>query len=104
VASVERRGGRGTAQAIAAVLTAPHPGTGIKTAASERLHATFRPSLAPLVRRGRAIAHPQTARTAGMSLVGWAYTGGWRPERWRGRRRLEHPGRGRSVRQRWQRA
>jgi transposase-like protein len=77
VASVEHRVVRGTEQAIAAVLTATHTGTGINTADIERLNATFRASLAPLVRRGRAIAHTQTALTAGMYLVGCAYNCCW---------------------------
>jgi len=77
VASVERRVERGTEQAIAAVLTATHTGTEINTAYIERLNATFRASLAPLVRRGRAIAHTQTALTAGMYLVGCAYNFCW---------------------------
>src|SRR5215813_9643041 len=73
VRRVERRVVRGSAQAIAAVLTATHTGTGVNTASSERLNATFRASLAPLVRRGRAIAHTETVLTAGMWLVGCAY-------------------------------
>jgi hypothetical protein len=72
VVSVERRVVRGTAEAIAAVLAATHSGTGIKTAYIERLNATYRASLAPLVRRGRAIAHTEAVLTAGMWLVGCA--------------------------------
>lgn len=71
---VERRGIRGSKRAIAAVLAATRSGTGIKTADIERLNATFRASLAPLVRRGRAIAHTEPLVTAGMWLVGCAYT------------------------------
>ncbi|HEX9867246.1 MAG TPA: hypothetical protein VGC99_01405, partial [Candidatus Tectomicrobia bacterium] len=63
---------RGTAEAIAAVLAATGSGTGINTASIERLNATFRASLAPLVRRGRAMAHTETMLTAGMDLVGCA--------------------------------
>jgi hypothetical protein len=70
VRRVERRVVRGREQAIAMVLTATHTGTGVNTADIERLNATFRASLAPLVRRGRAIAHPETVLTAGMWLVG----------------------------------
>lgn len=77
VASVERRGVRGTEAAIAAVLAATRSGTGINTAYIERLNATFRGSLAPLVRRGRAIAHTETLLTAGMWLVGCAYNFCW---------------------------
>jgi transposase-like protein len=77
VVSVERRVVRGTEAAIAAVLLATHSGTGINTAYIERLNATFRGSLAPLVRRGRAIAHTETVLTAGMWLVGCAYNFCW---------------------------
>ena len=75
--SVERRVVRGTAEAIAAVLAATGSGTGINTADIERLNATFRAALAPLVRRGRAIAHTETSLTAGMWLVGCAYNFCW---------------------------
>jgi hypothetical protein len=70
--SVERRVVLGTAEAIAAERAATISGTGINTAYIERLNATFRASLAPLVRWGRAIAHTETMVTAGMSLVGCA--------------------------------
>jgi hypothetical protein len=77
VVRVERRVVRGTEAAIAAVLAATHSGTGINTAYIERLNATFRASLAPLVRRGRAIAHTEAVLSAGMWLVGWAYHCCW---------------------------
>jgi transposase-like protein len=77
VVSVERRVVRGTEQAIATVLASIHTGTGINTAYIERLNATFRASLAPLVRRGRAIAHTEAVLTAGMWLVGCAYNFCW---------------------------
>jgi transposase-like protein len=77
VVSVERRVVRGTEQAIATVLASTHTGTGINTAYIERLNATFRASLAPLVRRGRAIAHTEAVLTAGMWLVGCAYNFCW---------------------------
>ena len=51
VASVEHRVVRGTEAAIAAVLAATHSGSGINTSYIERLNATFRSALAPLVRR-----------------------------------------------------
>ena len=73
VVGVEQRVVRGTKKALAAVLATTHTGTGINTAYIERLHATFRASLAPLVRRGRAIAHTETVLTAGMWLVGCVY-------------------------------
>jgi hypothetical protein len=69
---VERRGVRGTAPAIAARLAASGGGTCSNTADSERLNATCRASLAPLVRRGRAIAHTEAFLTAGRWLVGCA--------------------------------
>jgi transposase-like protein len=76
VVSVEQRVVRGTAQAIAARLAAGG-GTGINTAYIERLNATFRSALAPLVRRGRALAHKEAGLTAGMYLVGCAYNFCW---------------------------
>jgi transposase-like protein len=78
VVSVERRVVRGTAEAVAAMLAASGGGTGITTAYLERWNATFRASLAPLVRRGRAIAHTEANLPAGMWLVGWAYNCCWR--------------------------
>jgi transposase-like protein len=77
VVCVERRVVQGTEAAIAAVLAATHSGTGINTADIERLNATFRASLVPLVRRGRAIAHTEAVVTAGMWLVGCAYNFCW---------------------------
>lgn len=77
VISVERRGVRGTSEAIAAVLATTGGGTGINTAYIERLNATFRASLAPLVRRGRALAHTEALLTAGMWLVGCTYNFCW---------------------------
>ena len=77
VASVEQRVVRGTAAAIEAVLTATATGTAINTAYSERLNATFRSCLAPLARRGRAIARTDRLLTAGMWLVGSAYNFCW---------------------------
>jgi transposase-like protein len=83
VVSGKRRVVRGTAQAIATVLAAPHTGTGINTADSERLNATCRASLAPLVRRGRAIAHTAAVLPVGMWLVGCASNVCWRHDRLR---------------------
>jgi transposase-like protein len=77
VVSVQQRVVRGTAGAIAAVLQATGTGHGIHTAYIERLNATFRSALAPLVRRGRAIAHKAETLTAGMYLVGGAYNFCW---------------------------
>jgi hypothetical protein len=77
VASVEQRVVLGTAGAIAAVLAETGTGTQIHTAYIERLNATFRACLAPLVRRGRALARTQATLTAGMYLVGCTYNCCW---------------------------
>ncbi len=68
---------QGTTAAIAATLAATKSGTVINTAYIERLNATFRSRLAPLVRRGRAIARTEAMLTAGMWLVGCAYNFCW---------------------------
>src|SRR5215207_7698211 len=73
VVSVQQRVVQGTA----AVLVATGTGHGIHTAYIERLNATFRSALAPLVRRGRAIAHKADTLTAGMYLVGGVYNFCW---------------------------
>ncbi len=77
VVRVKQRVVQGTAGAIAAVLAATGTGHDIHTAYIERLNATFRSALAPLVRRGRAIAHKIDTLTAGMYLVGSAYNFCW---------------------------
>ncbi|HEX9225294.1 MAG TPA: hypothetical protein VF885_01400 [Arthrobacter sp.] len=77
VVSVTRRVVRGTLDGIEAVLTATATGTVINTAYIERLNATFRAHLAPLARRGRAIARTEAALAAGMWLVGTAYNFCW---------------------------
>jgi transposase-like protein len=77
VVSVQQRVVAGTAEAIATVLATTGTGHGIHTAYIERLNATFRSALAPLVRRGRAIAHKAETLTAGMYLVGSAYNFCW---------------------------
>src|SRR6266568_2430744 len=77
VISTSQRVVRGTAEAIGAVLEATATGTGIHTAYIERLNATFRSHLAPLVRRGRAIAHTVATLDAGMWLVGVSYNLCW---------------------------
>jgi transposase-like protein len=74
---VTRRVVRGTAEAIASVLSATGTGTGINTSYIERLNATFRGALSPLVRRGRAIARDAGTLTTGMYLVGCAYNFCW---------------------------
>jgi transposase-like protein len=91
-----RRVVRGTAAAIMAVLLATGTGTGINTAYIERLNATFRSTMTPLVRRGRGLAHREATLGAGMFLVGCAYNFCWEHEslrqevvaggrKWRGR-------------------
>ncbi len=77
VVRVKPRVVQGTAGAIVAVLEATGSGHGIHTAYIERLNATFRGALAPLVRRGRALAHKVETLTAGMYLVGCAYNFCW---------------------------
>ena len=80
VVSVAKRVVYGTAEAIAAVLAATGGGTGINTSYIERLNATFRGALVPLVRRGRAIAHKEEMLRAGMYLVGCTYNFCWHHE------------------------
>ena len=63
---------RGTTEAIAAALALTGGGTVINTAYSARRNATFRSALAPLGRRGRALAHTDEVLTAGRYLVGCA--------------------------------
>ncbi len=77
VIGVTRRVVHGTLAGIAAVLKATATGTVINTAYIERLNATFRAHLAPLTRRGRAIARTDAALSAGMWLVGTAYNFCW---------------------------
>ena len=77
VVAVAHRAVCGTPAAIAAALAATHGGTVINTAYIERLNATFRQHLVPLVRRGRALARTTTLLTAGMYLVGCAYNVCW---------------------------
>ena len=77
VVQVARRVVRGTATALALALKATRGGTVINTAYIERINATFRSALAPLARRGRAIAHTEAVLTAGMYLVGCAYNFCW---------------------------
>src|SRR3954454_6490773 len=77
VVSVQPRVVQGTAAAIAAVLAGPGSGDGIHTAYIQRPTATLRSALAPLVRRGGAIAHKADTLTAGMYLVGGAYNFCW---------------------------
>jgi hypothetical protein len=77
VVGVTTRAVRGTTEAILAVLAATGGGAVIHTAYIERLNATFRSRLAPLVRRGRALARTEALLTAGMWLAGCAYNFCW---------------------------
>lgn len=103
VVSVQHRVVEGTAEAITAVLTATGTGTGIHTAYIERLNATFRSALAPLVRRGRALAHKVETLTAGMYLVGCAYNFCWAHDSLRRVAPQEPPASGKSGPRRWPR-
>ena len=67
---VTRRAVRGSAAAIRAPVVTTQSGTDATTAYIERLNATFRAGLAPLVRRGRAIARTEARLSAGRWLVG----------------------------------
>lgn len=75
--AVTRRAVLGTAEAIAGVLAATGTGTGINTSSIERLNATFRGAMCPLVRRGRALARGKAVLTGWMYLVGCAYNFCW---------------------------
>jgi transposase-like protein len=77
VVGVAQRVIRGTPDAIAAALAATGGGTQINTSYIERLNGTFRSSLAPLVRRGRALLRQPTRLTAAMYLVGCTYNFCW---------------------------
>jgi hypothetical protein len=73
VIACETRVAQGTAAAVAAVLEATRSGQQINTAFIERLNATFRARLAPLVRRSRALARQKASLEGLMSLVGCLY-------------------------------
>jgi transposase-like protein len=77
VRAVQQRVICGTRAAIHTVLTTTGTGQMIHTAYIERLNATFRSCLAPLVRRGRALARKPETLQAGMYLVGTAYNFCW---------------------------
>ncbi len=70
---------RGTEEAVVAriVATQECAEAVINTAYIERLNATFRARLAPLVRRTRAGVHKQSTLEAGMWLVGVCYNFLW---------------------------
>jgi transposase-like protein len=77
VVGVTHRILQGSAVAVAQVLAATGGGSVLNTAFIERLNATFRGALAPLVRRSRALARSEAVLTAGMYLVGCAYNFCW---------------------------
>ncbi len=77
LAEVVRRVVVGTEEAVTRAILATRGGTVINTADSERLNATFRAHLAPLVRRGRGLAHGTALVESGMWLVGSAYNFCW---------------------------
>jgi hypothetical protein len=74
---VARRVVLGTAEAVAGVLAATGTGAGVNTSYIERLNATFRASMCPLVRRGRSIVRGEGVLTGWMYLVGCAYNFCW---------------------------
>jgi hypothetical protein len=75
VIGVVRHVVRGTEEAVQArlVCTQGSENAVINTAYIERLQATFRSRLAPLVRRTRAAAHRSSTLEAGMWLIGTVY-------------------------------
>jgi hypothetical protein len=70
---ITRRAVRGGIEAITAAITAGGTGTGINTAYIERLNATFRARISPLVRRGRATVRGEEVLTGWMYLMGCSY-------------------------------
>lgn len=73
VVGVKRRIVQGTQEQIDRLLDQTQGGGVINTAFIERLNATFRSRLCPLVRRGRALARQKTSLRAAMYLVGTVY-------------------------------
>jgi len=73
VVGVFERVAIGAREAIEEALAATGAGNGVNTAYIERLNATFRARLAPLVRRTRGLVRREEMLVAGMWLVGTAY-------------------------------
>ncbi len=73
VVDVAHRAVVGTLAQIEGRLAATGGGKVINTAFVERLNATFRSRLAPLIRRGRCLARKEATLRAGMYLVGTVY-------------------------------
>lgn len=94
VVGVAPRVVRGTAAAVQARLAATQrrATAAINTAYIERLNATFRARLAPLVRRSRATARLTLTVEAGMWLVGTCYNFCWPHRSLRQRRPAALPG------------
>jgi transposase-like protein/IS1 family transposase len=79
-AGITRRVVVGTEATVATALVASHGGTTINTAYSERLNATLRERLAPLVRRRRTPAHGPALVESGVHLLRLAYNWCWTHE------------------------
>ncbi len=77
LAEVTRRVVAGTEEAVARAIAATRGGTPINTASIERVNATFRAHLAPLVRRGRGMAHGTALIESRLWLAGCAYNFCW---------------------------
>jgi len=73
VVAVAHRAVIGSLAQIEARLRRTGGGQVINTAYVERLNATFRSRLVPLIRRGRCLARKETTLHAGMYLVGTVY-------------------------------
>jgi transposase-like protein/IS1 family transposase len=73
VVGVVKRICQGTASQVKALIQASQGLGGINTAYIERLNATFRSRLAPLVRRGRSCVQHVSTLHAGVYLVGTVY-------------------------------
>ena len=99
VVGVAQRVVRGTAAAVRARLRATQRRADvvINTAYIERLNATFRAHLAPLVRRTRAAARQAATIEAGMWLVGTCYNFCWPQDSLRRRRGAHDPPGGKWV-------
>ncbi len=93
VVGVARRVVAGTADAVQARLAATQGAVEavINTAYVERLNATFRAHLAPLVRRTRAAVRQPATLEAGMWLVGTCYNFCWAHDSLRQRRGAAGP-------------
>jgi transposase-like protein len=77
VVGVVRKLVRGDPTIVQLMLALTQGGSQINTAYIERLNASFRSVLAPLVRRGRAVLHQTKRLEAAMYLIGCAYNFCW---------------------------